>query len=68
MLLLCNKFKTKSKQYSRLLLNIPEIAALVKALLMNCTLKEDKKKNRRRNRLLSRWHKLLFSKFHSDHR
>ena len=47
-------------------MNIPEIAALVKVLLMNCTLKEDKKKNRRRNRLLSRWHKLLFSKFHSD--
>jgi hypothetical protein len=45
------------------LLNRAEIAAEVRALLMNFTLKEAKKRKRRRN---SQRHKLLFSKCLSD--
>jgi hypothetical protein len=53
-LLPCNRLKQKSKPlYSKLLvLNRAEIAAEVRALLMNFTLREGKKRKRRKNKLL----------------
>jgi hypothetical protein len=61
---LCNKLKMKSLCSLLLLLNRVEIAAEVRALLMNFTLKEGRRRKMRNP--LSLLHKHLFSKCHSD--